>query len=118
VKRRLPHSSDLLASRVMAGLLEEAKTHFDYIVLDLPPLGPVVDARAVGPMLDASLAVIEWGRTSRRVVQTTFATHPELVEKCLGVILNKVDTEKLKLYRSYGSGDYYYNRYSAYYQEG
>lgn len=118
VKRRLPHSSDLLASRVMAGLLEEAKAHFDYIVLDLPPLGPVVDARAVGPMLDASLAVIEWGRTSRRVVQTTFATHPELVEKCLGVILNKVDTEKLKLYRSYGSGDYYYNRYSAYYQEG
>ncbi|WP_454850782.1 polysaccharide biosynthesis tyrosine autokinase [Rhizobium binxianense] len=118
VKRRLPHSSDLLASRVMAGLLEEAKVHFDYIVLDLPPLGPVVDARAVGPMLDASLAVIEWGRTSRRVVQTTFATHPELMEKCLGVILNKVDTEKLKLYRSYGSGDYYYNRYSAYYQEG
>lgn len=118
VRRRLPHSSDLLASRVMAGLLEEAKAHFDYIVLDLPPLGPVVDARAVGPMLDASLAVIEWGRTSRRVVQTTFATHSELMEKCLGVILNKVDTEKLKLYRSYGSGDYYYNRYSAYYQEG
>lgn len=117
VKRRVPHSSDLLSSSIMVNLLEELKVHFDYIVLDLPPLGPVVDARAVSPMLDASLAVIEWGRTSRRVVRTTFAVQPELMEKCIGVVLNKVDTEKLKLYRSYGSGEYYYNRYSAYYHE-
>lgn len=117
VKRRVPHSSDLLSSSIMVNLLEELKVHFDYIVLDLPPLGPVVDARAISPMLDASLAVIEWGRTSRRVVRTTFAVQPELMEKCIGVVLNKVDTEKLKLYRSYGSGEYYYNRYSAYYHE-
>lgn len=117
VKRRVPHSSDLLSSSIMANMLNELKAHFDYIVLDLPPLGPVVDARAISPMLDASLAVIEWGRTSRRVVRTTFAVQPELMQKCIGVVLNKVDTEKLKLYRSYGSGEYYYNRYSAYYHE-
>ncbi len=117
VKRRVPHSSDLLSSQIMANLLDEMKAHFDYIVLDLPPLGPVVDARAISPLLDASLAVVEWGSTSRRVVRTTFAAHPELMEKCVGVVLNKVDTEKLKLYRSYGSGEYYYNRYSAYYHE-
>jgi succinoglycan biosynthesis transport protein ExoP len=117
VKRRVPHSSDLLSSSIMVNMLDELKAHFDYIVLDLPPLGPVVDARAISPMLDASLAVIEWGRTSRRVVRTTFAVQPELMQKCIGVVLNKVDTEKLKLYRSYGSGEYYYNRYSAYYHE-
>lgn len=117
VKRRVPHSSDLLSSSIMVNLLDELKMHFDYIVFDLPPVGPVVDARAISPMLDASLAVIEWGGTSRRVVRTTFAVQPELMEKCIGVVLNKVDTEKLKLYRSYGSGEYYYNRYSAYYHE-
>lgn len=117
VKRRVPHSSDLLSSSLMVNMLDELKAHFDYIVLDLPPLGPVVDARAISPMLDATLAVIEWGRTSRRVVRTTFAVQPELMQKCIGVVLNKVDTEKLKLYRSYGSGEYYYNRYSAYYHE-
>ncbi|WP_245433218.1 polysaccharide biosynthesis tyrosine autokinase [Rhizobium sp. L43] len=118
VRGRVPHSSDLLSSPQMVDLLEELRTHFDYIVLDLPPLGPVVDARAIGPHLDASLAVVEWGRTSRRVVRSTFSTHPELLRKCIGVILNKVDTERLKLYRSYGSGEYYHNRYSSYYQEG
>jgi len=117
VKRRIPHSSDLLSSPLMANLLEEMSGFFDYIVIDLPPLGPVVDAKAVGPMLDASLAVIEWGHTSRRVVRSTFGSHPELIQKCLGVILNKVDTAKLKLYHSYGSGEYYYSRYSAYYHE-
>ncbi len=117
VKRRVPHSSDLLSSSIMANMLEELKAHFDYIVLDLPPVGPVVDARAISPMLDASLAVIEWGRTSRRVVRTTFEVQPELMQKCIGVVLNKVDTEKLKLYRTYGSGEYYYNRYTAYYHE-
>ncbi|WP_442129085.1 polysaccharide biosynthesis tyrosine autokinase [Rhizobium leguminosarum] len=117
VRRRIPHSSDLLSSSIMVNLLEEMKAHFDYIVLDLPPLGPVVDARAISPMLDASLAVIEWGRTSRRVVRTTFSVQPELMRKCIGVVLNKVDTEKLKLYRSYGSGEYYYSRYAAYYHE-
>jgi succinoglycan biosynthesis transport protein ExoP len=117
VKRRVPHSSDLLSSNIMARLLEEMKAHFEYIVIDLPPLGPVVDARAMSPMLDATLAVIEWGRTSRRVVRSTFTTQPELMEKCIGVVLNKVDTDKLKLYRSYGSGEYYYNRYASYYHD-
>ncbi len=117
VKRRIPHSSDLLSSPRMMNLLEELRTHFDYIVLDLPPLGPVVDARAVSPLLDATLAVVEWGRTSRRVVRSTFSAHPELLDKCVGVILNKVDTEKLKLYRTYGSDEYYHSRYSAYYHE-
>nr|WP_312867120.1 polysaccharide biosynthesis tyrosine autokinase [Rhizobium leguminosarum] len=117
VKHRIPHSSDLLSSNIMVNMVDELKGHFDYIVLDLPPLGPVVDARAISPMLDASLAVIEWGRTSRRVVRSTFAVQPELMQKCIGVILNKVDTKKLKLYRSYGSDEYYYKRYTAYYQD-
>ena len=118
VKRRIPQSADLLASQNMARLLANLKNHFDYIVIDLPPLGPVVDARAISPMLDACIAVIEWGRTSRRVVRTTFGSNPELMAKCIGAVLNKVDTEKLKLYHAYGSGEYYYSRYSSYYQEG
>ncbi|TCR71862.1 hypothetical protein EV561_13144 [Rhizobium sp. BK376] len=44
-------------------------------------------------------------------------TEPDLVDKCAGIILNKVDTEKMKLYRTYGSGEYYYSRYTSYYHE-
>lgn len=37
--------------------------------------------------------------------------------KCAGVILNKVDTEKMKFYHTFGSSEFYYSRYSTYYQE-
>lgn len=117
VKRRVPHSSELLASSSMNALLDIARAHFDYVIIDLPPLGPVVDAKAINPMLDSLIYVIEWGRTSRKVVRSTLLTEPDIVEKCAGVILNKVDTEKMKLYRTYGSSEYYYSRYTSYYHE-
>jgi succinoglycan biosynthesis transport protein ExoP len=102
----------------MVRLLDEAKLNFDYIVLDLPPLGPVVDARAISPLLDTVLMVVEWGRTSRKVVRSTLLNEARLYDKCAGVILNKVNAKKMKLYRDYGSDEYYQSRYSAYYHEG
>lgn len=117
VKRRVPHSSELLGSHAMRTLLAAAQKHFDYIIIDLPPLGPVVDARAISPLLDSLLLVVEWGRTSRKVVRSTILNDSDLFEKCAGVILNKVDTKKMKLYRSYGSSEYYFSRYASYYHE-
>ena len=117
VKRHIPHSSELLASEAMAKLLEDARTRFDYIVLDLPPLAPVVDARAIANRVDNFIYVVEWGKTSRKVVRQTLMPEAEIMDKCVGVVLNKVDTDKMKLYRAYGSSEYYYSRYSSYYRE-
>lgn len=117
VKRRIPHSSELLASMGMAQVLTAATQNFDYVILDLPPLGPVVDARAIASKVDGFLFVVEWGKTARHVIRQTLANEPLIAEKCLGVVLNKVDSEKMKLYREYGSSEYYYSRYSRYYQE-
>ncbi|MGO7360367.1 hypothetical protein ACCS66_37880, partial [Rhizobium ruizarguesonis] len=60
---------------------------------------------------------IEWGKTSRKVVKSTLLSEPELYEKCVGTILTKVDTSQMKLYRTFGSSEYYYKRYSRYYNE-
>jgi succinoglycan biosynthesis transport protein ExoP len=117
VKQRVPHSSELLASIRMQNLLTKLGEEFDYIILDLPPLGPVIDARAIAGKVDGFIYVVEWGKTGRRAVRQTLETEPLIYEKCLGVILNKVDQERMKLYRLYGSNEYYYSRYSQYYQE-
>lgn len=117
VKRRIPHSSQLLSSSAMNELLDSVRTSFDYIILDLPPLAPVVDARAIAAQVDAFLFVVEWGKTTRKVVRSTLRTNLEIVDKCIGVILNKVDNEKMKLYRAYGSSEYYHSRYTSYYRE-
>ncbi|WP_245295033.1 polysaccharide biosynthesis tyrosine autokinase [Pararhizobium antarcticum] len=118
VKRRIPHSSELLSSLAMSQVLSEVSANADYVVVDLPPLGPVVDARAIASKIDGFIFVVEWGRTARSIVKQTLENEPLIAAKCLGVILNKVDEDKLKLYKSYGSSEYYYSRYSAYYREG
>ena len=117
VKRRVPHSSELLTSLAMQNALSGISANVDYIVLDLPPLGPVVDARAMVSKIDGFIFVAEWGRTSRRVVRQTLENEPRISAKCFGVVLNKVDQQKMKLYRSYGSTEYYHSRYLQYYHE-
>lgn len=118
IKHRVPHSSELLSSPAMRSILTLLSSEADYIVLDLPPIGPVVDARAIASRVDGFLLVVEWGKTARNLVRQLLRSEIEIRAKCLGVILNKVDNRKLKLYRSFGSSEYYQSQYTKYYQDG
>jgi succinoglycan biosynthesis transport protein ExoP len=118
IHRRLSHTAEFLASAGMMSVMKQAEQQFDWIVLDLPPLGPVVDVRAIAPQIDAFVLVIEWGRTSRRLIRTTLDGDRHLRDKCLGVVFNKVDMKQLRLYEAYGSKAYYSGQYKNYYREG
>ena len=115
IRRNVPHSSEVVSSAAMRGLIETAGANFDYIVLDLPPLGPVVDVRAAASLIDAFIFVVEWGRTPRALAQAELTTDQAVLQKCVGVIYNKVNLKRVKLYEDYGSKDYYYGRYTKYY---
>ena len=117
VRRRIPHSSELLTSGRMAELLTLAASKFDYVILDLPPIAPIIDSRAVAPLIDSYLLVVEWGKTARGMVKKTMQQNGAIAKRCAGVILNKVDTEKMKLYRQFGSSEFYHARYASYYRE-
>jgi succinoglycan biosynthesis transport protein ExoP len=117
LKRRIPYSSELLASDAMDRILREVSDVFDYVIFDLPPLGAVVDARAMSSRLDAYLFVVEWGKTHRNIVEATLARNVSVAQKCAGVILNKVDPHKMKFYQLYGSPEYYASAYNDYYRE-
>jgi polysaccharide biosynthesis transport protein len=116
--RRVTHTSELLSSPGMAQLLGKVQKSFDYVIVDLPPMGVVVDVRAVAPMLEAFVLVTEWGRTIRKAVHSSISTEQGVREKCLGVILNKVDAAKLRRYEGYGSLEYYAGKYTSYYRDG
>jgi succinoglycan biosynthesis transport protein ExoP len=102
----------------MRSVLKQAERDFDWIIVDLPPLGPVVDARAIAPQVDAFLFVVEWGRTTRRLVRATLQADRQIRDKCLGVVLNKVDIKNLGLYEACGSKAYYSGQYANYYRDG
>jgi succinoglycan biosynthesis transport protein ExoP len=118
LRGRVPHTSEFLVSSGMKALLKQSEGDYAFIIIDLPPLGPVVDVRAVAPQLDAFLLVAEWGGTSRTLIRDTIASHPLVRAKCLGVVLNKVAMSRLRFYENYGPEDYYGGRYAKYYHGG
>jgi len=113
--RNLRHSSEILSSPGMKKLLEEARGVFEYIIVDLPPLGPVVDAKAFAPLADGFVMVAEWGATPRALVKSVLQSETEIAPKVLGLVLNKVDMKRLAKYSSYGSSEHFMERYSSYY---
>lgn len=117
IRGRLSHTSELISGEAMRALLDEMRGHFDYIVVDLPPLGPVIDARAFAPLADGFLFVTEWGGTPRALVRQTLQGEPQIAAKTMGVILNKTDMKRLPKYGSAGGAERYFHRYAAYYGE-
>jgi succinoglycan biosynthesis transport protein ExoP len=111
------HTSELLSSAGMRRFIDNAKETFEYIVVDLPPLGPVVDAKAFAPLVDGFVLVAEWGRTPRAMVQSLLNAEPYVANKIVGVVLNKVDLKKLARYASFGGSEKFLGRYSSYYVE-
>ena len=54
--------TDLIGSTKMAQLLTAARQTYNYVIIDLPPLAPVIDAKAVAGAVDGFVFVVEWGR--------------------------------------------------------
>jgi polysaccharide biosynthesis transport protein len=114
VTERMAHSSQVLASEATKILIERLRQSYDYIIVDLSPLAPVVDVRAMTHLVDSFVFVIEWGRTKIDVVEHALGLAQGVYDNLLGVVLNKADIRLLGRYESH-RGDYFHNRYYARY---
>ncbi len=109
-KGPLLHTSEILSADLTKELFDKLRATFDYIIVDLPPLTPVVDVRATTPLIDCFILVVEWGRTKIEVVQHALHTAPNVYETLIGTVLNKTDIKAMKRYDNYRS-DYYNNEH-------
>ena len=113
-KWRLTHTSEILASHAVKQLFDQLRASYDYVIVDLSPLAPVVDVRSTVRLVDSYLLVVEWGKTKIDVVEHALSNARGVHDNLLGMVLNKVDLKLLVRYASYHN-DYYYNRhYSRY----
>lgn len=110
-------SHELLASPAMAELIDNARKSFDYVIVDLAALAPVVDAKAFSPLADGFIFVAEWGRTPSRLVRDLLNSEPQINGKILGAILNKTDMNALAKYSDFGGPEHYRHRFEKYYVE-
>ena len=69
VRSRLIHTSEILASDAMKRFFVRLRESYDYVIVDLSPLAPVVDVRSATHLVDSYVFVIEWGKTKIDVVE-------------------------------------------------
>ena len=97
-----PNPAEMLASKTMTAFLEEMKKHFDYIVLDTPPLQAVADAQILSTKVDGSLIVVRAGVTKKDAVHNAVSIINKVNGNIIGTVLNAADNSKDKYYYYYG----------------
>ncbi|WP_195949144.1 CpsD/CapB family tyrosine-protein kinase [Clostridium saudiense] len=98
-----PNPAEMLASKAMTAFLKEMKEHFDYIVLDTPPVQAVADAQILSTKVDGTLVVVRAGVTKKDEVQNTVNTLKKVNADIIGTILHAVDNTRNKYQYYYGN---------------
>ncbi len=105
-----PNPGELLGG----GKLQEALghlTHYDFIIIDTPPVNVVADPLVLASVADGVLLVVEADRTSRAMVRQAGARLSETSAPVIGAVVNKLDI------RTSGYSYSYYDNYGYYYTE-
>ena len=102
-----PDPPTILGSVALKVLFEELRDKYDYVVVDLSPLAPVIDVSATTEFIDAYILVIEWGRTTTDAVQHALRAAPEVSDLIAGAVLNKANIKELASYDPYLTSYYF-----------
>ena len=114
IKSQLACSSNVLYSEAAQNFFDHLRQAYEYIIVDLPPVGPVVDVRSTAQFVDFYTLVIEWGRTQIDLVEHAISAAPAVYEHLLGVVLNKVDIDLLATYEGSRRKYYLNKQYASY----
>lgn len=102
-----PDPTSLVESEQFGNYISKARENYDYVIIDTPPLGVVIDAVIIGQYSDGAVIVIEQGVIKRKVVQDVIKQLKKGNVRILGAVLNKVD-ERIG---AYGNYEYHYSYY-------
>jgi len=97
-----PNPADLIGSKRFDSLLEEAKTQFDLVIIDSPPVLMVTDAVILSTKADGTIIVVRSQKTTRPVLKRAVDVLSHSYGRKLGFVVNGMDTKSVEYYYSYG----------------
>lgn len=107
-----PNPIELLSSDRMTNALASLRKIYDYVILDLPPVGEVSDALAVAKRTDGMLLVVRQNLCNRLILADTVRQFEFIDAKILGLVFNCADEHSGAYSKSY-----YKKYYKAYEKE-
>ena len=69
-------------------------------------------------MFDGFVVIVEWGRTVQAMVRNAVLCDNEIASKCVGVVYNRVNMSKIKLYEGLGSNAFHHEEFGDYLKTG
>ncbi len=98
-----PNPSELLGSRMMEETLRLLSPSFDYILVDLPPLGEVADALAVSSFLHGMVLVVRQDYCEKKDLENSIRLREISGVRILGLVLTQATASSRheKYYKSY-----------------
>jgi len=109
--RTPPNPMELLSSRRMGLMIERLRQNYDYIILDLPPVGEVGDALAAAKLTDGMLLVVRQNYCDRIALNSAIRQFEFVDAKILGIVFNATTDA------AGGYGKKYYRKYYKQYEK-
>jgi capsular exopolysaccharide synthesis family protein len=97
--------TEILGTEAMTNFMEKMRAIYDVIVLDSPPYLAVADVAVLSEYMDAILVVACYQRTEKRHLKDLKRRFGHMMEKPVGVVINRVNVREK---------DYYYHQYYYY----
>ena len=103
-----PNPSELLGSKAMGTIIDKMSGYYDFILLDLPPVGAVSDALVVSKLVDGVVIVVRQDVTNSADLMNTVRQLNQVDANIAGFVFNDASSK----HRGYGKayGNYYYNK--------
>ena len=107
-----PNPVELLGSPMMKQIVEALRAHYEWVLIDAPPLLAMADAPVLCPIVDGVVLVIAAESATKPAVMRAIDQVQGVGGKVTGVVLNKVNLERNSYYYSQYYGEYYRSYYA------
>jgi succinoglycan biosynthesis transport protein ExoP len=98
--------TELMFSERIVEVLDLLRSRYELIVIDSPPLVPLVDGRALAELADRIVLALAWDQTPGEVLAYTIDLLSPVHDRILGTVLTLVDLSRLRFYDYYRSSAY------------
>ncbi len=114
VIKTVNQSLSLLNSEKMKNLLDSLAEYFDYVIVDAPPIGALIDAAQIARNCDGTLLVVNYNAVRKKELQDACRQLEQTGCPILGTVINQAALDSY-LNRKYYYKSYYNSHYDKYY---